>query len=176
MKVARAVSRQTVIALITIIMHHPISITLVIFGDSIPKAINIRNLNTRCSTANCKCSFFGGATSKHFHYYIQPTLSETNVTTDIAVLHMGTKDILNAEAEKDLIAKSVTDIATKECIRFGVKDVFVSSVTINTRRSSAFISALNILQDKFATYQFHFIDNSNIIQDGLHLNRSGKTC
>ena len=89
---------------------------------------------------------------------------------------MGTKDILNAEAEKDLIAKSVTDIATKECIRFGVKDVFVSSVTINTRRSSAFISALNILQDKFTTYQFHFIDNSNIIQDGLHLNRSGKTC
>ena len=36
---------------------------IVIFGDSIPKGINIRNLNTRLSTANCKCSFFGGATS-----------------------------------------------------------------------------------------------------------------
>ena len=36
---------------------------IVIFGDTIPKGINIRNLNTRLSTANCKCSFFGGATS-----------------------------------------------------------------------------------------------------------------
>ena len=35
---------------------------IVIFGDSIPKGINI--LNTRLSTANCKCHFSGGATSK----------------------------------------------------------------------------------------------------------------
>ena len=119
-----------------------------IFGDSIPKGINIRNLNTRLSTANCKCRFFGGATSKHFHHYIQPTLNEENIKTDIAVLYMGTNDILDAE--------------------------------VNTRRSSAFISAVNnILQDKCATHQFHFIDNSNIKKehlwkDGLHLNRSGK--
>ena len=92
---------------------------------------------------------------------------------------MGTNDILNAEGDKDLIAESVIDIA-KECVQLGVKDVFVSSVTVNTRRSSAFISAVNnILQDKCATHQFHFIDNSNIKKehlwkDGLHLNRSGK--
>ena len=116
--------------------------SIVIFGDSIPKGINIRNLNTRLSTANCKCRFFGGATSKHFHHYIQPTLNETNVKTDIAALHMGINDIFNAEVDKDLIAESVIDIA-KECARFGVKDVFVSSVTVNTRRSSAFISAVN---------------------------------
>ena len=150
-----------------------------IFGDSIPKGINIRNLTTRLSTANCKCHFFGGATSKHFYHYIQPTLNEKNVKTDIAVLHMGTNDILNAEGDKDLIAESVIDIA-KECVQLGVKDVFVSSVTVNTRRSSAFISAVNnILQDKCATHQFHFIDNSNIKKehlwkDGLHLNQSGK--
>ena len=42
---------------------------IVIYGDSIPKGINIRNLNTLLSTANCKCRFFGGATSKHFHRY-----------------------------------------------------------------------------------------------------------
>ena len=134
---------------------------IVIFGDSIPKGINIWNLNTRLSTANCKCRFFGGATSKHFHHYIQPTLNEKNVKTDIAVLHMGTNDILNAEGDKDLIAESVIDIA-KECVRFGVKDIFVSSVTVNTRRSSALISAVNnILQAKCATHKFHFIDNWN---------------
>ena len=152
---------------------------IVTFGDSIPKDINIWNLNTRLSTANCQCRFFGGATLKHFHHYIQPTLNEENVKSDIAVLYMGTNDILNPEDDKDLIAESVIDIA-KECIRLGVKDAFASSVTVNTRRSSAFISAVNnILQDKCATHQFHFIDNSNIKKehlwkDGLHLNRPGK--
>ena len=152
---------------------------IVTFGDSIPKGINIWNLKTRLSTANCKCSFFGGATSKHFHHYIQPTLNKKNVKTDIAVLHMGTNGILNAEGDKDLITESVIDIA-KECVRLDVKDVFVSSVMINTRRSSAFISTVNnILQDKCATHQFHFIDNLNIKKehlwkDGLHLNQSGK--
>ena len=92
---------------------------------------------------------------------------------------MGTNDILNAGGDKDLIAESVIDIA-KECVRLGVRDMFISSVTVNTRRSSAFISAVNnILQDKCATHQFHFIDISNIKtkhlwKDGLHLNRSGK--
>ena len=91
----------------------------------------------------------------------------------------GQNDILNADGDKNLIAESVIDIA-KECVRMGVKDVFVSSVTLNTRRSSAFISAVNnILQDTCAIHQFHFIDNSNIKRkylwkDGLHLNRSGK--
>ena len=134
---------------------------IVIFADSIAKGINIRNFNTRLSTAYCKCRFFGSATSKHFHHYIQPTLNEANVKTDITVVHMGTNYILNAKADKDLIAESVLDIP-KECVRFGVIDVFISSVTVNTRRSSAFISAVNkILEDKCTTHQFHFIDNSN---------------
>ena len=51
---------------------------IVIFGDSIPKGINIWNLNTRLSTTNCMCRFFGGATSKHFHHYIQPMPNRTD--------------------------------------------------------------------------------------------------
>ena len=98
MEVARSISRHTVITVIRIIIHHPVSITtIVIFGDSTPKGINIRNLNTRLSTANCKCPFgsFGVVTSEHFHHYIQATLNETNGKTDTAVLHIGTNYILN---------------------------------------------------------------------------------
>ena len=69
------------------------------------------------------------------------------VKTDIAVLHMGTNCVLNAEADEDLIAESVIHIA-KECVRFDVKDVFVSSVTVNTRRSSAFISAVKVARSQ----------------------------
>ena len=49
-------------------------------------------------------------------------LNEKNIKTDIAVLHMGTNDILNAEGNKDLVGS----------VWLGVKDVFVSSVTVNT--------------------------------------------
>ena len=90
---------------------------IVIFGDSIPKGTNIRNLNTRLSTANCKCRFFGGATSKHLHHYIQPTLNEKNVKTDIFVLYMRTNDIPNAEGDRDLITESVID-RCERCICF----------------------------------------------------------
>ena len=92
---------------------------------------------------------------------------------------MRANDILNAEGNKDLITEGVIDIA-KECVRLGVKDVFVSIVTVNTRHSSAFICVVNnILQDKCAIHQFDFIDNSNIKREplwkyGLHLNRSRK--
>ena len=93
-------------------------------------------------------------------------------------MHMGTNYVLNAEANEDLIAESVIDIA-KECISFGVKGVFVSSVVVNTRRKSTFISEHNkILQDKCATHQLHFIDNLNIKMSTsgrtVRLSRSGK--
>ena len=46
------------------------------------------------------------------------TIFSQHIKTDIAFLHMGTNDILNAEGDKDLIAESVLDIA-KECVQFG---------------------------------------------------------
>ena len=55
---------------------------------------------------------------------------------------MGTNDIINSEANKDLVAKRITNIA-KECVAFRVISVFISSLTISTRRNSIFISAVN---------------------------------
>ena len=83
------------------------------------------------------------------NHYIQPTLNEENVKRDIAILPIGINDVLSTEDDKELIAESVTDIA-KKCVCFGVKDVSVSTTMVNTRLSSAFISAVNkIPQHKF---------------------------
>ena len=83
---------------------------------------------------------------------------------------MGANDVLNAEANEDLIAESVINIA-KKSIWFGVKGVFVWSVVVNARRKSAFISEFNkILQDKCAAHQLRFIDNLNI-----KMSTSGRT-
>ena len=57
----------------------------------------------------------------------------------------------------------------------GCERRIVSSVTVKTRSSYAFISAVsNIFQHKCATHQFDFIDNSNNRKDSLDLKRPGK--
>ena len=144
------------------------------FGDSIPKDISVKNLKSWLYNANCSYRFFGGATSKHFYHYICPTINET----DIVVLYMGTNDIINSEVNKDLVVDSIINIA-RECVAFGVKSVFISSLTVNSWRNSAFISTVKkTLKTKCIMHNCHFIDNSNIKKehlwkDGLQLNRSG---
>ena len=49
---------------------------------------------------------------------------------------------MNSEVNKDLVADSIINIV-KKYIAFSVKGVFISSFTVNTRRNSAFISAVN---------------------------------
>ena len=95
---------------------------LVFFGDSISKIINVKNLKSRLYSANCNYCFFDGATSKDFRHYIRQTLNETDVITNIAVLHKRTNDITNSEVNKDLAADSIINIA-RECVGFGVKSV-----------------------------------------------------
>ena len=58
-------------------------------------------------------------------------LNETDVITDIAVLHMGTNDIINSEVNKDLAVDRIIN-TVRECVAFGVKSVFVSSLMVNT--------------------------------------------
>ena len=53
---------------------------------------------------------------------------------------MGTDDIINLEVNKDPVADSIINIA-RECVAFGVKKAFISSLMVNTRRNSPFISA-----------------------------------
>ena len=97
---------------------------IVLFGASILKRINVKNLKSGLYNGNCRCRFFGGATSKHFHHYIPPTLNETDVITDVVViLHMWTKEIINLEVNKDLVGDSIINTA-RECVAFGVKSVF----------------------------------------------------
>ena len=72
------------------------------FGDSIPKGINILNFSSRLSNANCKCRFLGGATSKHFHHYIQLNAKGKKLQN---------RYCCSAQGDKDILAESVIDIA-----------------------------------------------------------------
>ena len=67
-----------------------------------------------------------------------------------------------------------------ECKTYGIKNIFISGLTINNRLHSDLINTMNnALKLDCIKYGYHFIENSNILpdnlwQDGLHLNSSGK--
>ena len=92
---------------------------------------------------------------------------------------MGTYDIINLEVNKDLVANNIINIA-KKCFTFDVKSVFISSLTVNTRRGLVFITAINgNMKAKCLMHNFHFIDHSyikkeHLWKEGLSLIRSGK--
>ena len=65
---------------------------VVIFGDSIPRGINMRLLKKKLIKSKVVSKFFPGATSKDFVHYIKPTLQENEF--DTSILHMGVNDVL----------------------------------------------------------------------------------
>ena len=65
---------------------------VVIFGDSIPRGINMRLLKKKLIKSNVVCKFFPGATSKDFVHYIKSTLQENEF--DTSILPMGVNDVL----------------------------------------------------------------------------------
>lgn len=123
-------------------------------------SIKIWSLNTRLITANCECQIVGGTTLKDFQYN-QSTLNKSNVKKMLLFCTRGQMTFIIPKIKKILSPESIIVIA-KEYARFSVKNVFVSSVMVNTRRSSSFIIAVTkFLQDKSATHQFHFMGSSN---------------
>ena len=67
---------------------------VIIFGDSIPKGINTRLLNTNLIKSKAISKCFPGASSNDFIHYIKPTLQNSQNLFESAILCMGVNDLL----------------------------------------------------------------------------------
>ena len=96
-----------------------------------------------------------------------------------AILHMSVKDLLKQDSNIDAVTNNIMKIAN-QCKTYGIKNIFISGLTINNRLHSDLINTMNnALKLDCIKYGYHFIENSNILpdnlwQEGLHLNNSGK--
>ena len=96
-----------------------------------------------------------------------------------AILHMSVKDLLKHDSNIDAVTNNIMKIAS-QCKTYGIKNIFISGLTINNRLHSDLINTMNnALKLDCIKYGYHFIENSNILpdnlwQEGLHLNNSGK--
>ena len=93
---------------------------VIIFGDSIPKGINTRLLNTNLIKSKAISKCFPGASSNGFVHYIKPTLQNLENPFESAILLMGVNDLLKRGSNIDGVANNIMKIAN-ECKTYGIK-------------------------------------------------------
>ena len=147
---------------------------IVIFSDSIPRGIRLREFNYWLHKGYAQLKSFPGGTSKELLYYVEPTLK--NKKFDDALLHVGVNDLLNDESQDSVqnLLDNLKQIGLK-CKSAGVKRVLVSGIVLNNKLTSAYFSSVNQrISNMCWDNSFVFIDNNNIptsslFRDGLHL-------
>ena len=115
---------------------------IVIFSDSIPRGIRLRELNYWLHKGYAKLKSFPGGTSKELLYYVEPTLKSKKF--DDALLHVGVNDLLNDESRGSVqnLLDNLKQIVLK-CKSAGVKMVLVSEIVVNNKLTNAYISSVN---------------------------------
>ena len=106
-----------------------------IFTDSIPKGIRIRELNTFTKNGKTKMVSFSRATSKETLHYLDVHL--TNSSPYAVILHVGVNDLLedNTKSKIENLEKNLRSMVDK-CHTYGVKYVFILGLVYPTRIGS----------------------------------------
>ena len=70
---------------------------IIMYSDSIPKGIRIREFNRSITNATARLKSFPGAASKELTHYVVPTLQEESFS--LALIHIGINDILKDQSD-----------------------------------------------------------------------------
>ena len=80
---------------------------------------------------------------------------------------MGINGLLKRDSNTDVVTKNIMKIASKYKT-YGIKNIFISGLTINNRLLSDLINTMNnTLKLGCTKYGYNFIENSNIVPDNL---------
>ena len=152
---------------------------IVIFSDSIPCGIKLRQFNYLLHKGYAQLKSFPRGTFKEVLYYVEST--SKNKKFDDALLHVGVNDLLNDESQESVqnLLDNLKQIGLK-CKSAGVKRILVSGIVVNNKLTSAYISSVNQrISNMCRDNSFVFIGNNNIptsslFVDGLYLIVVGK--
>ena len=101
---------------------------ILIYTDSIPKGISIRELNSVIKIGKTKMVSFPGTTSKEILHYLDVHL--TNSSADAVILHVGVKDLLedNRRSKIENLGKNFrSKVEKSHC--YGIKNLFYSATS-----------------------------------------------
>ena len=149
-------------------------------GASIIMRIRRNEFNFCLRKCNTRFRLFTGATIKQIETYVKPILQDD--TTDVVILHIGCNDISNRNMSANDIAEGIINIR-RYCKEHNVNNVTISSLICRSQIDFQHkVNAVStMLMNRCKDYGLVYIDNNNIevgflAQDGLHLNKIGKSC
>ena len=149
-----------------------------LFADSTPKSMKIKDINRRVKGGKIHLKSFPGAKASQLNHYIKPTLEEYKY--DCAIIHVGTNDILRNKNDTDLnnLPDSIIEIANT-CQNYNIGKILISAL-LPSKRTKVNISQINETL-KYLCYRNNspFIEHKNkgfddLRVDGIHLLNSGK--
>ena len=152
---------------------------ILIFTDSIPKGIRIRELNSFIKNGKTKMVSFPGATSKEILHYLEVHLA--NSSADAVILHVGVNDLLedNIQSKIEKLGKNLRSMVEK-CHTYGIKNVFISGLVYTARIGLPVLEKTHeMIVHLCNKLGICYVDHRNIRRkhlwkDGLHLSESGK--
>ena len=150
----------------------------VLFADSIPKGMRMKDLNSRIKVEKIHLKSFPGAKASQLNHYIKPTLEEYKYHCPI--IHVGINDILRNKNDTDLnnLPESILEIANT-CKNYNIGKMLISPL-LPSKRTKVNISQINeTLKHLCSRNNFMFVEHENIgfddlCLDGIHLLNSGK--
>ena len=146
----------------------------IILGDSMLKDIEQQKLRKGLNNKErIFVKHFSGATVEDMKNYVIPSKKYEN---DLVILHVGTNDLRDKAATE--IVKEIVELAID--VKTEKNDIMISGII--PRRDNLSEKAMEVnklLQNTCGSYNFYFIDNTNVNKEsdlnmgGLHLNYKG---
>ena len=109
---------------------------MALFSDSIPRGMNIKEINRQIQGGRIHVKAFPGAKSTQRNHYITPTMEEYSY--DAAIIHVGINDILRFRHcdELDQFPGNITKVGDT-CQKYNIGKIYIyiyiyiSNISIN---------------------------------------------
>ena len=134
---------------------------IVLFSDSIPRGMNIKEINRQIQGGRIHVKAFPGAKSRQLNHYVTPTLEEYSY--DAAIIHVGINDILRSK-HYDELDKLPGNIIKEGniCQKYNIGKIYISAILPSTRLNINIFDINKKLHDLCMKYNFEFIHHEQI--------------
>ena len=104
---------------------------IALFSDSIPRGINIREINRQIQGGRIHVKAFPGAKSTQLNHYVTPTLEEYSYNA--AIIHVGINDILTSKRDElDKLHGNIIKVGNT-CQKYNIGKIYKSVILPSTR-------------------------------------------
>ena len=134
---------------------------IALFSDSIPRRMNIKEINRQIQGGRIHVKAFPGAKSAQLNHYVTPTLEECSY--DAAIIHVGINDILRSK-HYDELDKLPGNIIKEGniCQKYNIGKIYISAILPSIRLNINIFDINKKLHDLCMKYNFEFIHHEHI--------------